>query len=56
MNVGGKVGLNVTFLSPVNPNDLKRQSLTFSYLDVSVHSIDGANHNVELYADVSGGK
>ncbi|KAI0206870.1 glutaminase GtaA [Astrocystis sublimbata] len=54
MNVGGKVEMNITFLSPVTPNDLKRQSLTFSYLDVGVHSIDGASHDVQLYADVSG--
>lgn len=55
MNVGGKVGMNITFLSPVTPNDLRRQSLQFSYLDVAVQSIDGAGHDVEIYADVSGG-
>ncbi|TGJ82139.1 hypothetical protein E0Z10_g6633 [Xylaria hypoxylon] len=54
MNVGGQVEMNITFLSPVTPNDLKRQSLTFSYLDVGVHSLDGASHDVQLYADVSG--
>ncbi|KAJ2990661.1 hypothetical protein NUW58_g2838 [Xylaria curta] len=54
MNVGGKVEMNITFLSPVTPTDLRRQALTFSYLDVSVHAIDGAPHNVQLYADVSG--
>ncbi|KAI1811419.1 glutaminase GtaA [Poronia punctata] len=54
MNVGGKVEMNITFLSPVTPTDLKRQSLTFSYLDVGVHSLDGAEHEVQLYADVSG--
>ncbi|KAK6074358.1 glutaminase A [Seiridium cupressi] len=54
MNVGGKVGMNITFLSPVTPSDLKRQSLTFTYLDVAVESIDGASHDVELHADVSG--
>ncbi|KAI1186805.1 glutaminase GtaA [Nemania serpens] len=54
MDVGGKVGMNITFLSPVTPTDLKRQSLIFSYLDVGVYSIDGANHDVQLYADVSG--
>lgn len=55
-NVGGKVAMNITFLSPVTPEDLRRQSLTFSYLEVSVHSIDGASHDVALYTDVSGGK
>lgn len=56
MNVAGKVGMNITFLSTVTPTDLRRQSLTFSYLDVGVHSLDGADHDVQLYADVSGGK
>lgn len=54
MNVAGKIGMNITFMSPVTPDDLKRQSLTFSYLEVSVQSIDGGSHDVELYADVSG--
>ncbi|KAI1332744.1 glutaminase GtaA [Xylariaceae sp. FL0255] len=54
MNVDGLVGLNVTFLSPVLPTDLKRQSLTFSYLNVGVVSLDGNTHDVQLYADVSG--
>ena len=56
LNAGGRVELNVTFLSPVNANDLRRQSLPFSYLDVGVHSLDGASHKVQLYADVSAGK
>jgi hypothetical protein len=54
MSVGGKVGMNITFMSPVTPDDLKRQSLTFSYLDVAVQSLDGAEHEVALYTDVSG--
>jgi hypothetical protein len=56
MNVVGKVGLKVTFLSPVQPHDLKRQSLIFSYLHVEVHSLDGKPHDVQLYSDVSAGK
>ncbi|KAL7623151.1 hypothetical protein AAE478_006832 [Parahypoxylon ruwenzoriense] len=53
MNVGGKVEMNVTFLSPVTPLDLRRQSLVFSYLEVGVHSLDGVNHDVQLYTDCS---
>ncbi|KAI2470956.1 glutaminase A [Annulohypoxylon bovei var. microspora] len=53
MSVGGKVEMNITFLTPVTPNDLKRQSLVFSYLEVAVSSLDGATHDVQLYADVS---
>ncbi|KAI1002759.1 Glutaminase A [Podosphaera aphanis] len=53
LNVGNKVEMKVTFLSPVTPDDLKRQSLVFSYLHVDVQSIDGAAHSVQLYADIS---
>jgi Domain of unknown function (DUF5127) len=53
--VGG-VGLTVTFLSPVTPTDYQRASLPFSYLDVEVTSLDGAEHQVQLYSDISAGK
>lgn len=56
MNVADKVEMNITFLTPVTPNDLKRQSLVFSYLEVAVSSLDGATHDVQLYADVSAGR
>lgn len=55
MNVAGKVSMNVTFLSPLTPTDFKRQSVIGSYLDVSVVSIDGGAHSVQLYADTSAG-
>ncbi len=55
MDVGGLVTMNITFLSPVNPTDLMRQSLTFSYLDVVVASSDGASHDVQLYTDITAG-
>ncbi|KAK4863905.1 hypothetical protein LT330_010386 [Penicillium expansum] len=53
MNVENKVEMNITFLSPVTPTDLKRQSLVFSYLNVEVSSIDGQKHKVQVYADIS---
>ena len=56
MDVAGLVEMNITFLSPVTPTDLMRQSLVFSYLDVSVTSTDGAAHDVQLYADITAGK
>lgn len=56
MSVDGKVSMNVTFLNPVTPDDLKRQSVIGTYLHVSVKSMDGASHAVELYADTSAGK
>ncbi|KAE9367621.1 DUF1793-domain-containing protein [Stipitochalara longipes BDJ] len=53
MNVAGKISMNVTFLSPVTPNDLQRQSVIGSYLSVTVEAIDGGSHSVQLYADTS---
>lgn len=55
-SVAGKVTLNVEFLSPVYPTDLKRQSIPFSYLIVKARSLDGASHSVQVYSDVSGGE
>ena len=56
MDVAGVVEMNITFLSPITPTDLARQSLTFSYVDVSVTSTDGASHDVQLYTDITAGK
>ncbi|KAJ5594326.1 Glutaminase A [Penicillium hispanicum] len=53
MNVGGLVEMNITFLSPITPDDFKRQSLVFTYLDVEVSSLDGGEHDVQVYADIS---
>ena len=50
-----KVQLKVTFLSPLTPNDFKRQSLIFSYLNVEVSSLDGSDHDVQIYTDISAG-
>jgi len=55
IDVAGKVGMNITFLSPVTPNDFRRQSLVFSYMNVQVYSTDGSSHEVQLYADISAG-
>lgn len=48
------VKLKVSFLSPITPNDLFRQSLPLSYLTISVESLDGRSHQVELYTDLNG--
>ena len=56
MDVAGVVEMNITFLSPLTPTDLMRQSLVFSYVDVSVTSTDGAAHDVQLYTDITAGK
>jgi hypothetical protein len=55
-DVAGKVTMTVTFLSPVYPDDMARQSQQFSYISVKARSSDGAPHSVQVYMDVSGGK
>ena len=50
----GKVGVNVTFLTPITLSDLKRQSLPASYLSLSFWSLDKKNHSVNLYTDIDG--
>ncbi len=54
-NVVDKVEMMVEFLSPVYPEDLRRQSVTSSYINISVKSLDGKTHSVQIYSDVSGG-
>ncbi|PHH85964.1 hypothetical protein CDD83_10932 [Cordyceps sp. RAO-2017] len=54
MNVDGKVQMRINFLSPVYYDDLRRQSVTSSYLEVQVRSLDGGQHDVQVYCDVSG--
>jgi hypothetical protein len=56
MDVGGKVEMNITFMSPITPDDFMRQSLVFSYLNVEVSSLDGNEHDVQVYADISAGE
>jgi hypothetical protein len=48
------VRLTLTFLSPIEPADLRRQSMPLSYITADVHSTDGSSHQVALYFDISG--
>ncbi|THV08425.1 DUF1793-domain-containing protein [Dendrothele bispora CBS 962.96] len=50
----GPVDVTVTFLSPVEPDDLPKQSFPFAYMAVSFYSIDGGSHSVQVYSDISG--
>jgi hypothetical protein len=50
----GPVTLTLTFLSPVEANDLRRLSMPLSYISARAHSNDGAAHQVSLYVDISG--
>lgn len=48
------VALHASFLSPVTPADLFRQSLPFSYLHLTAESLDGQPHDVDVYSEVNG--
>ncbi|KAF5344089.1 hypothetical protein D9758_008834 [Tetrapyrgos nigripes] len=50
----GPVDVTVTFLSPVEPDDLVKQSFPFSYMAISCYSADGGSHSVQVYSDISG--
>jgi len=54
-DIAGKVLMTVTFLSPVYPDDMGRQSQQFSYIVAKARSSDGSQHHVQIYMDVSGG-
>jgi len=51
---GGGVTLTVTFLSPVEADDIQKLSVPLSYILAEVQSNDGKAHNVSLYFDISG--
>ncbi|KAI1616235.1 hypothetical protein EDD36DRAFT_450508 [Exophiala viscosa] len=50
----GPVMITASFFSPVIPKDLCRTSIPLSYLTTSIESLDGADHDVQLYSDVNG--
>ncbi|MGA8680706.1 MAG: DUF5127 domain-containing protein [Acidimicrobiales bacterium] len=42
------------WLSPVEPGDVRLQSVPLSLLTVSIRALDGSAHSVQVYADVTG--
>ena len=50
----GKVGVNVTFLTPITLDNLRRQSLPAAYVSPSFWSLDKKSHSVSLYSDIDG--
>ncbi|KAF9261526.1 hypothetical protein L218DRAFT_1001558 [Marasmius fiardii PR-910] len=50
----GKMRVNVTFLNPIEPNDLVLQSFPFSYIIYEAESTDGLEHSFQIYQDVTG--
>ncbi|KAF1968192.1 DUF1793-domain-containing protein [Bimuria novae-zelandiae CBS 107.79] len=53
IDVDDKVSIRASFISPLTPEDFKRQSLIASYLNVEVVTLDGSEHEVQLYTDIS---
>ena len=51
---GGGVTLSVSFLSPVEVDDIQKLSVPLSYITVYAQSNDGQTHTVSLYFDISG--
>jgi hypothetical protein len=51
---GGGVTLTLDFLSPVEPNDLRRMSVPLGYIFATAQSADGRPHAVSLYFDITG--
>ncbi|KAF8874079.1 hypothetical protein BD779DRAFT_1630406 [Infundibulicybe gibba] len=49
----GPMELEVTFLSPIEPTDLVRQSFPFTYMYLTAKATDGANHSVQVYTDIT---
>ncbi|HTX06975.1 MAG TPA: DUF5127 domain-containing protein, partial [Solirubrobacteraceae bacterium] len=47
------VELIAEWLSPIEPGDLQLQSVPLSLLTLTVSSVDGARHSVQLYADIT---
>lgn len=50
---GSGVHLTVTFMTPALPDDLEAFSLPLSYITCTIHSMDGAKHDVSIYIAVS---
>ncbi|PIL35879.1 hypothetical protein GSI_01539 [Ganoderma sinense ZZ0214-1] len=49
----GPMNVTITFLSPIEPNDLVKQSIPFSYVSVEAQSLDGNSYPVQVYSDIS---
>jgi len=51
---GGGIGVTVTFMSPLLPKELDVFARPVTYLTWDVKSLDGKEHEVQLYLDASG--
>ncbi|TRM62817.1 hypothetical protein BD626DRAFT_41413 [Schizophyllum amplum] len=49
----GPVQITATWMSPIEPDDLVKQSMPFVYFSMKAVSTDGSSHSVQFYSDVS---
>ncbi|KAI0310162.1 hypothetical protein OF83DRAFT_1288264, partial [Amylostereum chailletii] len=49
----GPLELNITYLSPIEPNDFVKQSIPFSYLAFEARSTDGSPHRMQVYTGIT---
>ncbi|KAF8992673.1 hypothetical protein BDQ17DRAFT_1432228 [Cyathus striatus] len=50
----GTVQMNVTWLSPIEPDDWIKQSFPFTYYYIDIATSDGMAHDIQLYTDITG--
>ncbi|KIK51939.1 hypothetical protein GYMLUDRAFT_50232 [Collybiopsis luxurians FD-317 M1] len=50
----GNMAINITFLSPIERDDLVLQSFPFTYIFFEANSTDGNPHSIQVYQDISG--
>jgi hypothetical protein len=51
---GGGISLQVTFLSPLLPDDIDLLSRPATYVTITALSMDAADHTVQVYLDITG--
>ncbi|VDC04719.1 unnamed protein product [Peniophora sp. CBMAI 1063] len=49
----GPVQVTVTFLNPIEPDDLVKQSIPASYLSLDALATDGRSHSIQVYTDIT---
>ncbi|KIK65884.1 hypothetical protein GYMLUDRAFT_158432 [Collybiopsis luxurians FD-317 M1] len=50
----GSLAINVTFLSPIEPENLVLQSFPFTYIHLEASLTDGKPHSLQVYHDIGG--
>ncbi|EMD37764.1 hypothetical protein CERSUDRAFT_154621 [Gelatoporia subvermispora B] len=50
----GPMNLIVTYISPIEPSDWLKESMSFTYITLEAQSLDGNKHNFQAYFDIDG--